>query len=144
MPEIPLPPVQATDVNVHDLKYYLNANDESNFLKCMEVVQNDVVKNQLEDLIEMAVQRNFKDAVYGLLGRAEGVVGNLERAANIAIERGLPDILDRSFVTRDLFLALLLQGSRYKLWSFGSGLEWQLRGPWKTNTCYNTINYLVC
>ncbi|XP_003703369.2 transient receptor potential cation channel family member painless [Megachile rotundata] len=93
LPDIPLPAVQKRGVNVHDLKYYLNANDEANFLKCLKLVQDDVVNNVAEDLIEMAVQRNFKDTVVALLERTKRCCCNLVKPANIAIQQGLPDIL---------------------------------------------------
>lgn len=91
--DIPLPAVQKRGVNVHDLKYYLNANDEANFLKCLKLVQDDVVNNVAEDLIEMAVQRNFKDTVAALLEKTKGNSCSLEKSANIAIQQGLPNIL---------------------------------------------------
>ncbi|XP_029055599.1 transient receptor potential cation channel protein painless [Osmia bicornis bicornis] len=91
--DIPLPAVQNRGVNVHDLKYYLNANDEANFIKSLKLVQDDVVNNVAEDLIEMAVQRNFKDTVAALLKRTKGNGCSLEKSANIAIQQGLPNIL---------------------------------------------------
>lgn len=93
LPDVLLPPVEKRGVNVHDLKYYLNANDETNFLRCLSTVQEDVVNNVAEDLIEMAVQRNFKETVAVLLERRRGVQCNLEKAASLAIQQGTPDIL---------------------------------------------------
>lgn len=100
LPDVPLPTVQKRNVNVHDLKYYLNANDEANFLKCLGTVPNDVVNNVVEDLIEMATQRNFKDTITALLERVQGVGCNLKKAAHIAIRRGSPEIL-RQMLSRD-------------------------------------------
>ncbi|XP_076179323.1 transient receptor potential cation channel family member painless [Ptiloglossa arizonensis] len=99
--DVPLPSVQKRGVNVHDLKYYLNANDETNFLKCLSVVQDDVVNNVAEDLLEMAAQRNFKETIIALLERVKGTGCNLEKAANLAIQRGSPDIL-RELLNTDI------------------------------------------
>ncbi|OAD55186.1 Transient receptor potential cation channel protein painless [Eufriesea mexicana] len=93
LPNIQLPPVEKRGVNVHDLKYYLNANDEMNFLKCLQIVHSDVVNNVAEDLIEMAVQKNFEDAVIALLEKTRGIGSNLEKAANLAVQLGSPYIL---------------------------------------------------
>ncbi|XP_043261776.1 transient receptor potential cation channel protein painless isoform X2 [Colletes gigas] len=95
LPDIQLPSAQKRSVKVHDLKYYLNANDEKNFLKCLEIVENDVVNNVAEDLIEMAAERNFKVTITELLKRVKGTGCNLERAANLAIQRGSADILSQ-------------------------------------------------
>ncbi|KOC66313.1 Transient receptor potential cation channel protein painless [Habropoda laboriosa] len=93
LPDIQLPPVDSREGNDHNLKYYLNANDEMNFLKCLKTVKDDVVNNIAEDLIEMAVERRFRDAVIELLDRTKKSVRNLEKAANLAIQQGLPHIL---------------------------------------------------
>ncbi|XP_076230831.1 transient receptor potential cation channel family member painless [Calliopsis andreniformis] len=94
LPDISLPSVQKRGANVHDLKYYLNANDEMNFFKCIKTVPDDVVNNVVEDLIEMAVQRNLKNTVNTLLEKIQGHGYNLDKAANIAIQRGSPNILE--------------------------------------------------
>ncbi|KZC14334.1 PREDICTED: transient receptor potential cation channel protein painless [Dufourea novaeangliae] len=96
LPDVELPSVQKRGVNVYDLKYYLNANDQTNFFKCLQVVQDDVVNNVAEDLIEMAAQRNFEDTISALLERVQRTVGcNLQKAANIAIQMGSPGVLRR-------------------------------------------------
>ncbi|XP_003396024.2 transient receptor potential cation channel protein painless [Bombus terrestris] len=109
LPNIQLPPVEKQGVNVYDLKYYLNANDEMNFLKCLEMVENEAVNNVAKDLIEMAVERNFKNAVITLLKKTRGTGCNLEKAANLAVQQGLPHILREILetdvdVTSDLLL----------------------------------------
>ncbi|KAG6796568.1 transient receptor potential cation channel protein painless [Apis mellifera caucasica] len=93
IPNISLPPIEKQNVNIHDLKYYLNANDEMNFLRCLKIVQNDMLNNDIETLIEMAVQKNFKEAIILLLERTKEIKCNLEKAANLAIQRGSPHIL---------------------------------------------------
>ncbi|XP_060820394.1 transient receptor potential cation channel protein painless [Bombus pascuorum] len=109
LPNIQLPPVQIQGVNVYDLKYYLNANDEINFLKNLEIVENEAVNNVAKDLIEMAVERNFENAVIKLLKKTRGTGCNLQKAANLAVEQGLPRILRKILetdvdVTSDLLL----------------------------------------
>ncbi|XP_071863722.1 transient receptor potential cation channel family member painless isoform X2 [Bombus fervidus] len=109
LPNIQLPSVEIQGVNVYDLKYYLNANDEMNFLKCLEIVEKEAVNNVAKDLIEMAVERNFKNAVITLLKKTRGTGCNLEKAANLAVEKGLPHILREILeanvdVTSDLLL----------------------------------------
>ncbi|PBC32290.1 Transient receptor potential cation channel protein painless [Apis cerana cerana] len=99
IPNILLPPIEKQNVNIHDLKYYLNANDEVNFLRCLKIVQNDVLNNDIEKLIEMAVQKNFKEAIILLLERTKEIKCNLEKAANLAIQRGSPHILRRILET---------------------------------------------
>ncbi|XP_031848725.2 transient receptor potential cation channel family member painless [Nomia melanderi] len=100
MPDLRLPPpVQNNGANVHDLKYYLNVNDETNFLNCLEVVEDDVVNNVAEDLMEMAVRRDFKDAVSALLKRVREAECNLPEAAKLAVQKGLPDVLRRILST---------------------------------------------
>ncbi|CAK9804476.1 Transient receptor potential cation channel protein painless [Anthophora plagiata] len=99
--DIQLPPVERREPNVYDLKYYLNANDEVNFLKCLKIVQDDVVNNVAEDLIEIAVQKKFRDTVIVLLHRTKGLGCNLEKAANLAVQEGLPDVL-REILNTDL------------------------------------------
>ncbi|KAF3419985.1 hypothetical protein E2986_04275 [Frieseomelitta varia] len=93
LPNLQLPLVEKRGVNIHDLKYYLNANDEINFLRCLEMIQDDVVNDEAEDLIEMAVQKDLKDAVVTLLKRTRGIGCNLEKAASLAVQQGSPDIL---------------------------------------------------
>ncbi|CAL7945324.1 unnamed protein product [Xylocopa violacea] len=92
LPDITLPPVVKRGANVHDLKYYLKANDETNFLRCFKEIQGDL-GNNIVDLIETAVQKNFKSLVSVLLKKAETVDCNLKRAAYYAVQRGSPDIL---------------------------------------------------
>lgn len=93
LPDIQLPPVEKRGVNGHDLKYYLNANDEKNFLKCLQIAQSDVVYNVAEDLIEIAVQKNLKDAATALLENTRGIGCNLEKAASLTVQLGSPYIL---------------------------------------------------
>lgn len=109
LPNIQLPSVEKQGVNVYDLKYYLNANDEINFLRCLEIVENEALNNVAKDLIEMAVKRNLKNAVITLLKKTRGTGCNLEKAANLAVEQGLPYILREILetdvhVTSDLLL----------------------------------------
>lgn len=114
LPNIQLPSVEKQSVNVYDLKYYLNANDEINFLRCLEIVENEAVNNVAKDLIEMAVERNFKNAVITLLKKTRGTGCNLEKAANLAVEQGLPHILREILetdvdVTSDLLLKACIE-----------------------------------
>ncbi|XP_076748857.1 transient receptor potential cation channel family member painless [Xylocopa sonorina] len=92
MPDITLPPAVKRDVNVHDLKCYLYAKDEENFLKYLNEIQDDL-RDDIVDMIETAVRKNFESSVRQLLNRAETVNCNLKKSASIAIQQGSPDIL---------------------------------------------------
>ncbi|KOX77755.1 Transient receptor potential cation channel protein painless [Melipona quadrifasciata] len=101
LPNLQLPLFEKRGVNIHDLKYYLNANDEINFLRCLEMIQDDVVIDEAEKLIEMAVQKDLKDTVITLLKRTRGIGCNLEKAASLAVQRGSPDILQLGIPTKE-------------------------------------------
>lgn len=92
-PDVPLPPKYDREVNVHDLKYYLIANDEMNFLKSLDVIKAEVLHDLADDLLEMAVQRNFHRSVTGILHKLKGNMINVKKAAQAAIEQGHYHIL---------------------------------------------------
>lgn len=94
MPDLLLPPqCETREVNAHDLKYYLIANDERNFLKNLELVQAETLHDMAEDLLEMAAQRNFREIVLGILERLRGSLFSVRKAARVAVQQGHPAIL---------------------------------------------------
>lgn len=115
LPGLLLPPrSENRETNVHDLKYYLIANDEMNFLKSLELVKVEVLHNVAEDLLEMAVQRNFYEIVVGILEKLKGSLFNVKKAAHVAVERGNHVILQELLnvepeVANDLILNACLE-----------------------------------
>ncbi|XP_076646503.1 transient receptor potential cation channel family member painless [Halictus rubicundus] len=93
MPEVLLPPVINRRPDINDLRYYLFANDEISFVDCLTTMSNNA-PIEVGDLIVEAVRRNFKNAVSELLKRRTTSC-NLEKAANVAIQKGSPHILRR-------------------------------------------------
>lgn len=94
LPDLPLPPkCEGREVNAQDLKYYLTVNDEVNFLRSLEVIKPQTLHGVAEDLLELAAQHNFLDAVVGILGRLQGGVFSVTRAAQVAVRQGHYGIL---------------------------------------------------
>lgn len=94
LPDLPLPPkCEGREVNAQDLKYYLTANDEVNFLRGLEVVEPRTIHDVAEDLLETAARHNFLDAVVGILERLRGSVFGVRRAAQVAVREGHHGIL---------------------------------------------------
>ncbi|XP_015188750.1 PREDICTED: transient receptor potential cation channel protein painless [Polistes dominula] len=103
-PDIVLPPSRIGDLSVHNLRYFLNANDEINFLRCLEKFDYNVLINDIDELLEMAVERNFDKIVKELLDRMQGHTCDLTKAAIIAIQQANCDIL-RELLKQDSELA---------------------------------------
>ncbi|XP_076301644.1 transient receptor potential cation channel protein painless-like [Lasioglossum baleicum] len=91
MPELPLPEHTDRPLDVNDLIYHLQANDETNFLDCLRKMPKDE-PIEIEDLIVLAAEHNIKNAVSKLLEKLTSKC-NLEEAAVKAIENGSPHIL---------------------------------------------------
>ncbi|XP_011688410.1 PREDICTED: transient receptor potential cation channel protein painless-like [Wasmannia auropunctata] len=84
------------DVNVHDLKYYLIADDETNFLKSMKFVKTKISHDVAEELLEMAVQHNFYKAVIAIIQKFMSQCFNVRKAAEAAVR------LSHSAILREL------------------------------------------
>lgn len=98
MPDLSLPPkYENREVNAYDLKYYLIANDEMNFLKNLELVRAEMLLHDshfiAEDLLEMAAQCNFHESVCGILEKFKERLFSVKKAAHIAVQHGHHAIL---------------------------------------------------
>nr|XP_033343079.1 transient receptor potential cation channel protein painless-like [Megalopta genalis]XP_033343080.1 transient receptor potential cation channel protein painless-like [Megalopta genalis]XP_033343081.1 transient receptor potential cation channel protein painless-like [Megalopta genalis]XP_033343082.1 transient receptor potential cation channel protein painless-like [Megalopta genalis] len=91
LPDLLLPPPVDRRPDVNLLKYHLTANDEKSFLECLKNISNNA-EIDAENLIAMAAQRNFENAISELFKRRP-VSYNLEKAADIAIQKNSPHIL---------------------------------------------------
>ncbi|KYN02029.1 PREDICTED: transient receptor potential cation channel protein painless-like [Cyphomyrmex costatus] len=86
-PDILLLENENREINVHDLKYYLITNDETNFLKNMELVKIEVLHSVAEELLEMSAQRGFCKITIGILEKLKGKQFSVETAAREAIRQ---------------------------------------------------------
>ncbi|XP_024888767.1 transient receptor potential cation channel protein painless-like [Temnothorax curvispinosus] len=115
LPDISLPPeCENREVNVHDLKYYLIANDETNFLKSMELVKTEVLHSVDEELLEMIAQRGFHKAAIEILKKLEGRQFSVKKAAQAAVQQSDHAILQALLkvepnVANDLILSACLE-----------------------------------
>lgn len=115
LPELLLPPKSENrEANAHDLKYYLIANDETNFLRSLELVKMEVLHSVAEDLLEMAAQRDLHEVVMGILEKLKGSLFSIKQAAHVAVERGNHAILQELLnvepeVANDLILNVCLE-----------------------------------
>ncbi|XP_076301637.1 transient receptor potential cation channel protein painless-like [Lasioglossum baleicum] len=91
MPELLLPKHTDRPLDVNDLIYHLQGNDETNFLDCLRKMPKDE-PIEIEDLIVLAAEHNIKNAVSKLLEKLTSRC-NLEEAAVKAIQNGSPHIL---------------------------------------------------
>ena len=88
MPDISLPPKNENhEINVHDLKYYLITNDETNFLKNMEFVKIEILHSIAEELLEMSAQRGFYKITIGILEKLKGKQFSVKKAAQEAVQQ---------------------------------------------------------
>lgn len=115
LPRLLLPPrSENRETNTHDLKYYLIANDPTNFLRSLEFVKPEVLHSTAEDLLEMAVQRDFHEVVVGILEKLKGSLFSVKKAARIAVEQDNHAILQELLnvepeVANDLILDVCLE-----------------------------------
>ena len=92
-PEIILPKESEGVDNAMLLRYYLTANDEGNFLKTLETVEDlDALGNKTE-LLRLAVEHNLQNTTKLLLQRDTPDSLNLSLLAKTTVERGHPEIL---------------------------------------------------
>ncbi|KAI4500247.1 hypothetical protein M0802_004664 [Mischocyttarus mexicanus] len=103
-PDLMLPPARTRDLSVYNLRYFLNANDDINFLRCLDKFNHNLLINDIDELLEMATERNFNDIVKELLDRTQGHTRDLSKAAIIAIQQANSDIL-RELLKHDSELA---------------------------------------
>ncbi|XP_011706749.1 PREDICTED: transient receptor potential cation channel protein painless-like isoform X2 [Wasmannia auropunctata] len=75
-------------INTEDLKYYLNKEDETNFLKCIKNIQEDIFPSTAENLLTICAQCNFQQATIAILKKFEGSSLNLRKPARAAIQSG--------------------------------------------------------
>ncbi|KAG5315193.1 PAIN protein, partial [Acromyrmex insinuator] len=88
MPDISLlPKSENREINVHDLKYYLIINDETNFLKNMEFIKIEILYSVAEELLEMSVQRGFYKITIGILEKLKGKKFSVRKAAQEAVQQ---------------------------------------------------------
>ncbi|XP_078037041.1 transient receptor potential cation channel protein painless-like isoform X2 [Augochlora pura] len=91
LPDQELPPPIERRPDVDILAYHLIRKDEESFLQCLDKISNITEIDALK-LIEIATERNLEYAVSRLLTRGR-VSCNLEKAADIAIQKNSPVIL---------------------------------------------------
>ena len=89
-PDLILPEIHERKVDANQLKYYLDANDEKNFLENLEKVEQNLFINT-EQLIKEAAGHNLFKAVARLISREENV--EISKAAEIAVQRGHYEVL---------------------------------------------------
>ncbi|XP_039313318.1 uncharacterized protein LOC105203879 isoform X1 [Solenopsis invicta] len=88
IPSIVLPPkYENREVNVHDLKYYLNANDEINFLESMKNVKIEDLHSIAEELLEMTALQGFHKAAIGILEKLKGRQFSVKKAMQAAVQQ---------------------------------------------------------
>lgn len=88
IPSIVLPPkYENREVNVHDLKYYLIANDEINFLESMKNVKIEDLHSIAEELLEMTALRGFHKAAIGILEKLKGRQFSVKKAMQAAVQQ---------------------------------------------------------
>lgn len=75
-------------VNAEDLKYYLNDEDEANFLKCMKIIGAEIPRVTAENLLTISAQYNLRQAVTAILQRFDGKCLNVRRAARATVQGG--------------------------------------------------------
>jgi len=102
------------EVNVHDLKYYLIANDETNFLKNMEFVKIEILHSIAEELLEMTAQRGFYKVAIEILEKLKGKQFNIKKAAQAAVQQSDHAILQvllktEPNVVNDLIMSACLE-----------------------------------
>lgn len=76
------------EVDAQDLKYYLNNEDETNFLKCMKIIEGEIAPDTAENLLTTSAQYNFRQAVMAILKRFEGKHLNVRKAARATVQDG--------------------------------------------------------
>ncbi|XP_039314436.1 transient receptor potential cation channel protein painless-like isoform X2 [Solenopsis invicta] len=88
IPSIVLPPkYENREVNVDDLKYYLIANDEINFLESMKNVKIEDLHSIAEELLEMTALRGFHKAAIGILEKLKGRQFSVKKAMQAAVQQ---------------------------------------------------------
>lgn len=102
------------EVNTQDLKYYLNNEDEANFLKCMKTLQGEIPHGMAENLLTMSAQRNFQQTVTAILKRFEGKHLDVRKAARATVQDGHYVILGKLLkmepnMANDLILSVCLE-----------------------------------
>lgn len=121
LPELPISKKSYRDCfhpcHMYDLKYYLNINDETNFLKNM-LNDEDTFSGMVEELLKIATQNDLREAVKGILDWLEGEKEDrkkfvVKQAVPVAIENGHHDILRQLLnVVPDIDNNLILDACR--------------------------------
>lgn len=92
-PEMTLPPINERQVDSCLLRYYLNSNDEKNFLLELNEVEYETLKNTRE-LLMAAARNNLKKAFDELMKRENGIdTEGLLQIAEEALSKGHLEIL---------------------------------------------------
>ncbi|XP_036149484.1 transient receptor potential channel pyrexia-like isoform X3 [Monomorium pharaonis] len=80
-------------INTQDLKYHLNNKDEANFLKCIELFQEEISPNIIENLLTKSMQYNFQQAVIAILNKFKGKHFNVKKVICETVQNGHLTIL---------------------------------------------------
>lgn len=91
-PEFDLPEQKSRKVDFNLLRYYLDANDEKNFLINLSQI-NDNESINFNELIKIASEHNLSEAIVKLISREELV--EMSEAAEIAVRRGHYEVLKK-------------------------------------------------
>lgn len=91
-PEFTLPEPKARKVDFNLLRYYLDANDEKNFLENISQVDSNEPVN-FNELIKIAAEHNLSEAIVKLISREELL--EMSEAAEIALRRGHYEVLKK-------------------------------------------------
>lgn len=87
-------------VTVQDLKYHLNNTDETSFLKCMEVIQEEIPPHIAQTLLTISVQHNFQQAVTAILRKFEARPLNMRKAVCVSVQKAHYVILEKLLKAR--------------------------------------------
>ncbi|XP_028046171.1 transient receptor potential cation channel protein painless [Monomorium pharaonis] len=87
---------ESREIKEDDLKYYLTVEDKTNFLRSMELVEINILKNVAKELLELtahASKRGFHNVAIRILEKLEGKQINVKKAAQAAIQESNYTIL---------------------------------------------------
>ncbi|XP_034952763.1 transient receptor potential cation channel protein painless [Chelonus insularis] len=92
-PDIHLPPKMPKRVDYNILRFYLDANDEKNFLNHLDMVEDDADIDQ-ERLITLAAEKNLITSVQALIKDIDPIKTPIvDEAVEVAVRKGHVEIL---------------------------------------------------
>lgn len=91
-PDLQLPEEGSNPDDYNVLKYHLHANDEDSFLKKLQNIEGDKLRNTSE-LLSLSIEHNLKQATRELIRRGALKVADSQELAKLAIAKAHCDIL---------------------------------------------------